>query len=415
MADIMLLCLIQAILIYKQVLSQTNVCIWGRVGVNSPINGLYIYEGTYNNKPYYHQPAGASCVRFYIYYKSFDWKIHKQLGSSSYNAYCDSSSTLSDCNQWEVYDGSRTSIDSKVTISIDECPTITSMSLQHYESITVPYNTSTPSQYFNYTIYDLIGATFEQVNVYYMISGSSCHIPKLTLWSWDNDDRCPTIIVNDIVLNTYGCVSMSDTNTKYVKCVSDYDLSQWIKTYSISSLHIQIDPMNTALETKSQIQLSCWIPSIISPMNEMWLEIDQTLPTNQYVHFTLGDIATQKSNINGNDYAINEFFYFIKSEPCYNPLLTVYVLDSDYEANDEYLQIDVNGNTISNCYPQSNTCSKYYNCLNSYDLGITSITDFIHIRMYGIGVDIPCKINDNIFGFVVTNVTLSCYIQPKST
>eukprot|EP01083_Nonionella_stella_P052280 138779_1 len=98
MSQILSLALIQTLLIYQPVISQTNLCIWGRQGYNAYINGQYTQSGSY-----YEKAVGPSCDPYYIYWKYDGWRIDNINGNSYYYAYCNSSSTLINCNGWYVW------------------------------------------------------------------------------------------------------------------------------------------------------------------------------------------------------------------------------------------------------------------------------------------------------------------------
>ena len=108
--------------------SQNPFCIWGRVGMNNAINGLYSYTNTYNNAPYYlltHGSEASGCGvngDYYLYYSSGNWRIGGSLGGA-YSVFCTAaSSSFPQCSSdWQVYTGTWDP-DPNVFIQADECP-----------------------------------------------------------------------------------------------------------------------------------------------------------------------------------------------------------------------------------------------------------------------------------------------------
>eukprot|EP01083_Nonionella_stella_P130633 396487_1 len=104
------------------VLSQSSVCIWGKLDWNSRINGLYAHAGSYGSKPYYLMSDG--CFEFYLFWHATNsqWRIHTSLNQNSSHAYC-TSSTLSDCNAWYVYTEADTfELYPSTQLFVDACP-----------------------------------------------------------------------------------------------------------------------------------------------------------------------------------------------------------------------------------------------------------------------------------------------------
>ena len=107
-----------------------DICIWGSSG---GINGLYSYNGTYNNAPYYRKPIDPqSCMysALYIYYHiGFSrWVIadENSVGSDSFaqnHAFCDatSSTNVSCSGNWFVRNGGWEE-DSDIYMTNGQCP-----------------------------------------------------------------------------------------------------------------------------------------------------------------------------------------------------------------------------------------------------------------------------------------------------
>lgn len=103
---------------------QEPVCIWGRQGSNSAINGEYHYSGQHDGAKYYSKTIDGTCGETtYLYYDDFytKWIISFALGSSSYAAVCNASTNanVSCSSDWHI---AHEDFDSAVYVQDGRCP-----------------------------------------------------------------------------------------------------------------------------------------------------------------------------------------------------------------------------------------------------------------------------------------------------
>eukprot|EP01084_Bolivina_argentea_P147839 258606_1 len=131
--QIMSLCLcVVVILFIKPLLSQTDICIWGRTVYNEVINGLYVSQGaTYMNNSVY-VSTGPGCNTMYMFWDTLTtsspqngltaWMIDDTVGDTSPYAYCIQSINIKNCNTWYVYDSVSYVLDASTYTLLNSCP-----------------------------------------------------------------------------------------------------------------------------------------------------------------------------------------------------------------------------------------------------------------------------------------------------
>eukprot|EP01084_Bolivina_argentea_P265801 450666_1 len=286
-----------------------------------------------------------------------------------------------------------------------------SETVTQYEYITVPFNTNAfESEWANYTVSKYISDTEYVFVLHYLNLGTSCRMPRLSVsvTSTQFDGyRYVSIWLNDVHIYNKckgECFNLESISTRLG---SDIDLLNWSSSLKLTFQRTTSTPATSIITT-----LHCWIPSITLPKNnEMWININQSLSTETYHNFSHTYIQTTE-NLNNDIYS---YYYFTQnSEPCYNPKLTISTLDTDFDGTN-YLNTQIYNDLIPYCYPNGNTCSNYYKCLDFYSLQQPIINNFFRIRTSITGINYPCKFNSTTFVLSVTIVTLSCYVKKVPT
>ena len=83
-----------------------------------------------------------------------------------------------------------------------------------------------------------------------------------------------------------------------------------------------------------------------------------------------------RSSIQSTEYDINYYAKFsIVNEACFQPALTVFYQDTDFDGVDgtEFLHIFYDNHSISSCGENNDTCNSYKYCLQHQTLGIESV------------------------------------------
>ena len=104
-----------------------DVCLWYRSNGNNMLNGLYSYQGTYNDYPYYLQESSDCSLPTLYMWSNTDgrWFITASLGSNSYYAACSdiSNDYPINCGTNWIF-GSESSTDDEAIVEIAPCPAI---------------------------------------------------------------------------------------------------------------------------------------------------------------------------------------------------------------------------------------------------------------------------------------------------
>ena len=102
-----------------------SICIWGRLGVNTVVNGLYAVSGQYYEKSV--NGPWIGCIEqgiYYLYYQSNEWRVGQTLGGNDHFAYCTATSptSVSCTGNWSIYESSTWVEDPNVYTTNGQCP-----------------------------------------------------------------------------------------------------------------------------------------------------------------------------------------------------------------------------------------------------------------------------------------------------
>eukprot|EP01083_Nonionella_stella_P043862 118366_1 len=115
-------------------LSQSTVCVWGAEYWNPHINGLYTKQGIHDSKAYYTKTGGRACDQLFIYWSTLfqDYSISDVLGSDTVYSFCETSTTLVDCDTWKMTTTDIVEVQSNIYVAPDDCPS------WHCDQISIP-------------------------------------------------------------------------------------------------------------------------------------------------------------------------------------------------------------------------------------------------------------------------------------
>eukprot|EP01083_Nonionella_stella_P013684 38497_1 len=247
---------------------------------------------------------------------------------------------------------------------------------------------------------------------------------SISVWNSDFEsmDEYVDVYVDDLWIDK--CDPSSNSCDEFIECVNDYSFAEFANDYSHSindTLSIRFDVHNNNAYSKckydnesisfvSKIDIECYVPPNPDPWDDTTMHIDLKyddldLHYKAYNNFTFS-IQSDYPGYNSPNYT---FYLYASDIPCLDPMFTILTFDTDYDEFDEFIDIFVNGKYDSTCNPDSNSCSKWYKCLETHLID-SQINDFITFQFNSNGNGLGC----NRISFW-TNVTLSCYIATDPT
>eukprot|EP01084_Bolivina_argentea_P154680 269599_1 len=251
-----------------------------------------------------------------------------------------------------------------------------------------------------------------RIYIYYRILNEACYLPKLSVsLQMDSGLSYISIEKNDAVhfLNFWNF----DEINYYV--LQNFDLTIYLSTDKIEDvLEVRIDLYGNATVTNVTCTLSCFLTDFqsIHPPKEQIKQINMEVTDNKFHYHSFHQLINS-SQISQPLYAI----FQMQNEACSNPLLSMTVLDTDFEGTYEIIEIyylidieDYNQSIdsyITQCDPGGNTCANQYSCIDSFALS-QDIKSQLVIKIIPTNNDPLCVINNQSISMYV-NISLSCY------
>eukprot|EP01084_Bolivina_argentea_P107437 192069_1 len=259
---------------------------------------------------------------------------------------------------------------------------------------------------------------------YHMINGK-CTDPTISVSIFgDFDGTHEQISINISSDGAHNIFFKCDPDALCVKseCISN------IKTVDIQNqLNILIQPQfndpicsykNSSVGLFGMVTLNCISVETSPTLNEsLYIDMSDTNTSDEYISFVY-QIKSQKT---AQDISIS---FITEHVPCYFPLITLDVLNLDFESVEEYLTISFNQHeVISNCRPSDNI-QIYFNCIQDLKLQHTVYLNEEHsIHKYNpLNMYVEANNNNIIFTealnvtiSLLLNITIKCYIPPKES
>eukprot|EP01084_Bolivina_argentea_P128674 227404_1 len=256
--------------------------------------------------------------------------------------------------------------------------------------------------------------TAQNVVINISILNDPCYLPHLTIDLLDIDfndqDEFVHIYVNNCSINI--CDPHSNSCNNMFKCIDKYNLKYILSGLSISdSIQIYLDNhennrrndnnCNNNLSLLGNITLTCTIPPIVSNTNNLVVIEPEFTDINHTLSLT---------SVIPGEFVGSFMFWFDKSDyKCNQSFITVNTLSTDYNTNDEYLQVEISyANTMndtSKCDPGLADCVTWYNCLDSYMI-YPDADNLILVSVTAYGAGAICGLSYH------TTVTLNCNLPP---